>query len=75
LEKNSVGWRFCGCISFTASGALHPGGQQWKSSPFPLPKKLSLSQPALQQKYYSVNTMALGMSVEEVKKPKVKRKA
>lgn len=43
--------------------------------PSPFPKKKVSHTSALQQKYYSVNTVALGMSMEKVKKPEVKRKA
>lgn len=46
-----------------------------RAFPSPCPKRKVCHTPALQQKYYSVNTMALGMSMEKVKKPEVKRKA
>lgn len=50
-------------------------GSSGKVLPSPSPKRKVSHAPALQQKYYSVNTMALGMSVGKVKKSEVKRKA
>lgn len=44
ISPKRISWAGdCGCTAFTVSWALHPGGQQWKSPPFPLPKKESLS--------------------------------